>query len=73
MAIRAEIKREALKAPGEVMDLTAPVEDPNATGTFTESNLAAFGQSQVNVKVRKAGGSSISEDEIKILLSKKAD
>ena len=73
MAIRAEIKREALKAPGEVMDLTGPVADPNATGTFTESSLAAFGPTPVNVKIRKYGESSISEDEIKILLSKKAD
>ena len=42
LAIRHEIKREALKAPGDVMDLTGPVSDPNAAETFTESSLAVF-------------------------------
>ena len=73
MAIKAEIKREALKAPGDVIDLMAPVSDPNAAPTFTESSLAAFSQAKVNVNVRQKGEGLIGEDELKILLSKKAE
>ena len=42
MAIRGEVKRNALKLPGEVMDLTTPITDPTATGTFTKENMAAM-------------------------------
>ena len=46
MVIRGEVKRTALKLPGDVEDLTQPVTDPNATGTFTPENLATM---QANV------------------------